>query len=40
MALFVFVAVFILIKSNFSTKRKEEADYEEQLFKGILNAKD
>lgn len=40
MALFVFVAVFILIKSNFSTKRKEEADYEEQLFKGIMNAKD
>lgn len=40
MALFVFVAVFILIKSNFSTKRKEEADYEELLFKGIMNAKD
>ena len=40
MALVVFVAVFILIKSNFSTKRKEEADYEEQLFKGIMNAKD
>lgn len=40
MALFVFVAVFILIKSNFSTKRKEETDYEEQLFKGIMNAKD
>ena len=40
MALFVFVAVFILIKSNFSTKRKDETDYEEQLFKGIMNAKD
>ena len=40
MALFVFVAVFILIKSNFSTKRKDETDYEEHLFKGILNAKD
>lgn len=40
MALFVFVAVFILIKSNFSTKRKDETDYEEQLFKGIINAKD
>ena len=39
-ALFVFVAVFILIKSNFSTKRKDETDYEEQLFKGIMNAKD
>ena len=36
MALFVFVAVFILIKSNFSTKRKDETDYEEQLFKGIM----
>lgn len=40
MALFVFVAVFILIKSNISTKRKDETDYEEQLFKGIMNAKD
>ena len=40
MALFVFVAVFIVIKSNFSTKRKDETDYEEQLFKGIMNAKD
>lgn len=40
MALFVFVAVFILIKSNFSTKRKDETDYESQLFKGIMNAKD
>lgn len=40
MALFVLVAVFILIKSNFSTKRKDETDYEEQLFKGIMNAKD
>lgn len=40
MALFVFLAVFILIKSNFSTKRKDETDYEEQLFKGIMNAKD
>lgn len=40
MALFVFVSVFILIKSNFSTKRKDEVDYEEQLFKGIMNAKD
>lgn len=40
MALFVFVAVFILIKSNFSTKWKDETDYEEQLFKGIMNAKD
>lgn len=40
MALFVFVAVFILIKSNFSTKRKDETDYEEQLFKGIMNVKD
>lgn len=40
MALFVFVAVFILIKSNFSTKRKDETDYEEKLFKGIMNAKD
>lgn len=40
MALFVFVAVFFLIKSNFSTKRKDETDYEEQLFKGIMNAKD
>ena len=40
MALFVFVGVFILIKSNFSTKRKDETDYEEQLFKGIMNAKD
>lgn len=40
MALFVFVAVFILIKSNFSTKRKDETDYEKQLFKGIMNAKD
>ena len=40
MALFVFVAVFILIKSNFSTKRKDETNYEEQLFKGIMNAKD
>lgn len=40
MALFVFVPVFILIKSNFSTKRKDETDYEEQLFKGIMNAKD
>lgn len=40
MALFVFVAVFILIKSNFSAKRKDETDYEEQLFKGIMNAKD
>lgn len=40
MALFVFVAVFILIKSNFSTKLKDETDYEEQLFKGIMNAKD
>ena len=40
MALFVFAAVFILIKSNFSTKRKDETDYEEQLFKGIMNAKD
>ena len=40
MALFVFVAVFILIKSNFSTKRKDQTDYEEQLFKGIMNAKD
>ena len=40
MALFVFVAVFILIKSNFSSKRKDGNDYEEQLFKGIMNAKD
>lgn len=40
MALFVFVSVFILIKSNLSTKRKEEANYEDQLFKGIMNAKD
>lgn len=40
MALFVFVSVFILIKSNLSTKRKEETNYEDQLFKGIMNAKD
>lgn len=40
MALFVFAAVFILIKSNFSSKDKDEVDYQEQLFKNMMAAKD
>ena len=40
MALFVFAAVFILIKSNFSSKDKDEADYQEQLFKSMMATKD
>ena len=40
MALFVFAAVFILIKSNFSSKDKDEADYQEQLFKNMMATKD
>ena len=40
MALFVFAAVFILIRSNFSSKDKEEADYQEQLFKSMMATKD
>ncbi len=40
MALFVFAAIFILIKSNFSTKRKDEMSYQDQLFKGIMGTKD
>ena len=40
MALFVFAAVFILIKSNFSSKDKDEVDYQEQLFKNMMATKD
>ena len=40
MALFVFAAVFILIRSNFSSKSKEDVDYQEQLFKQMMATKD
>lgn len=40
MALFVFAAVFILIRSNFSSKDKDEVDYQEQLFKNMMATKD
>lgn len=40
MSLFVFAAVFILIKSNFSSKDKDEVDYQEQLFKNMMATKD
>ena len=40
MALFVFAAVFILIRSNFSSKAKDEVDYQDQLFKDMMATKD
>ncbi len=40
MALFVFAAMFILIRSNFSSKSKEEVDYQDQLFKQMMGTKD
>lgn len=40
MALFVFTAVFILIKSNFKTKQKEEDNIQDQIFKNMMATKD
>ncbi len=40
MALFVFAAIFILIKSNFTSKSKDEVDSQELLFRNIMATKD
>lgn len=40
MALFIFLAVFILIKSNLSARKKDEPDYQERLFKTMMNTSD
>lgn len=40
MALFVFLAIFLLIRSNFSAKKKDELDYQDQLFKTMMNTSD
>lgn len=40
MALCVFAAIFILIKSNFISKSKEEIDSQELLFRNIMATKD
>lgn len=40
MALFVFAAIFILIKSNFISKSKEEVDSQDLLFRNMMATKD
>lgn len=40
MALFVFAAIFILIKSNFIAKSKEEIDSQDLIFRNIMASKD
>lgn len=40
MALFVFLSVFILIRSNFSHQKSEDHDYEDQVFKDMMSTKD
>ena len=40
MALFVFLAIFIVIKSNFITKSKDDENYQEQIFKEMMLVKD
>ena len=38
--LFVFLAIFIVIKSNFITKSKDDENYQEQIFKEMMLVKD
>lgn len=40
MALFVFVAVFILIRSNFTTKKKDDNSGQDAIFKEMMATKD